>query len=149
MRLPRGSIPTIACPDQQEQTFTLRRLRPRDDAPRRHEERPNHAHTCPFHADKDAPPALIDRTYHIRPVPKSDRSYIDALPITPDRLADVAERDLARSSERNDRPSRLGGILWRVLDACINVVPPPQDGSILGFETSFQGSVPPRRKLGF
>jgi hypothetical protein len=123
-----GQYQPLLAPIQQERTFTLRRLTPKDEDPLRHEERPNHARTCPFHVDKDATPALIDRSYHIRPVLKSDRSYIDALPAIPDRLADVADRDLARSSERNDRPSRLGGILWRLLDdAGTNVVPPLQD----------------------
>lgn len=118
----------LLAPIRQERTFTLRRLTPKDEVPLRHEERPNHARTCPFHVDKDVAPALIDRCYHIRPVRKSDRSYIDALPAIPDRLADVADRNLAHSTERNDRPSRLGGILWRLLDdAGTNVIPPLQD----------------------
>lgn len=59
---------------------------------------------------------------------KSERSYIDALPAIPDRLADVSASDRIRSVERNDRPSRLGSILWRVLDkAGTNVIPPLQD----------------------
>jgi hypothetical protein len=50
------------------------------------------------------------------------------LPAIPDRLADVAEHDINRSTERNDRPSRLGGILWRLLDdAGVNIVSPLQD----------------------
>lgn len=123
-----GRYQPLLAPIQQERTFTLRRLTPKDEDPLRHQERPNHASTCLFHVDKDATPALIDRSYHIRPVQKSDRSYIDALPAIPNRLADVADRDLACSSERNDRPSRLGGILWRLLDhAGTNVMPPLQD----------------------
>jgi len=119
----------LLAPIQQERTFTLRRLTPKDNDPGRHEERPNHALACPFHVDKDASPALIDRGYHLRPPPKSDRSYIDALPAIPDRLADVSGQDPARPSERNDRPSRLGGVLWRMLDkAGTNVIPPLQDG---------------------
>lgn len=118
----------LLAPIQQERTFTLRRLTPKDADPLRHEERPNHAPTCPFHVDKDATPALIDRSFHIRPVAKTNRSYIDALPAIPDRLGNVADRDLSRASERNDRPSRLGGILWRLLDeAGTNVIPPLQD----------------------
>lgn len=118
----------LLAPIQQERTFTLRRLTPKDDAPGRHEERPNHALACPFHVDKDASPALIDRGYHLRPLPRSDRSYIDALPATPNRLADVSGDEPSRSIERNDRPSRLGGVLWRLLDrAGMNVIPPLQD----------------------
>ncbi|MEN0117803.1 MAG: hypothetical protein AAGD15_13810 [Agrobacterium cavarae] len=118
----------LLAPIQQERTFTLRRLTPKDNALGRHGERPNHALACPFHVDRDASPALIDRSYHLRPLPKSDRSYIDALPAIPDRLADVSSQDSARSSERNNRPSKLGGVLWRVFDrAGTNVIPPLQD----------------------
>lgn len=123
-----GRFQPLLAPIRQEHTYTLRRLTSKDDDPLRHQERPNHTITCPFHVDKDATPALIDRSYHIRPVRKPDRSYIDALPAIPDRLADVAVRDINRSTERNDRPSRLGGILWRLLDdAGINVIPPLQN----------------------
>ncbi|WP_142627716.1 hypothetical protein [Rhizobium sp. P007] len=123
-----GRYQPLLAPIQQERTFTLRRLTPKDEDPLRHEERPNHAQTCPFHVDKDATPALIDRSFQIRPVRKSNRSYIDALSAIPDRLADVSDRTSAHSTERNDRPSRLGGILWRVLDeAGMNVIPPLQD----------------------
>lgn len=119
----------LLAPIQQERTFTLRRLTPKDKAPGRHEERPNHALACPFHIDRDASPALVDRSFHLRPLPKSDRSYIDALPAIPDRLADVSGQDPARPSERNDRPSGLGGVLWRMLDrAGTNVIPPLQVG---------------------
>jgi hypothetical protein len=120
----------LLAPIQQERTFTLRRLTPKDNAPDRHGERPNHALTCPFHVDKDANPALMDRSYHLRPLPKSDRLYIDALPAIPNRLADVSGHDPSRLSERNDRPSRLGGVLWRMLDrAGTNVIPPLQDNA--------------------
>ncbi|MCR6727694.1 hypothetical protein [Agrobacterium fabrum] len=123
-----GQFQPLLAPIRQEHTYTLRRLTSKDEDPLRHKERPNHTSTCPFHVDKDAQPALIDRSYYIRPVRKSDRSYIDALPAIPDRLADVADRDISRSTERNDRPSRLGGILWRLLDdAGMNVIPPLQD----------------------
>ncbi|MBO9111893.1 MULTISPECIES: hypothetical protein [Rhizobium/Agrobacterium group] len=127
-----GRFQPLLAPIQQERTFTLRRLTPKDADPLRHEERPNHAHICPFHVDRDATPALVDQSYHIRPVRKSDRSYIDALPAIPDRLADVVDRDPARSLERNDRPSRLGGILWRLLDdADMNVIRPLQEDANL------------------
>lgn len=117
----------LLAPIRQERTFTLRRLTPKDDAPDRHEERPNHALACPFHVDKDASPALIDRGYHLRPLSRSKRSYIDALPAIPNRLADVSGDEPFRSIERNDRPSRLGGVLWRMLDrAGMNVIPPLQ-----------------------
>ncbi|OOO27790.1 hypothetical protein BS627_03505 [Agrobacterium salinitolerans] len=118
----------LLAPIQQERTFTLRRLTPKDNTSGRHEVRPNHALSCPFHVDKDASPALIDRGFHLRPLPRSARAYIDALPAIPDRLADVSGHEPSRSSERNDRPSRLGGVLWRMLDrAGTNVIPPLQD----------------------
>jgi hypothetical protein len=123
-----GPHQPLLAPIQQEHTCTLRRLTPKDDDPGRHEERPNHAHACPFHVDKDTAPSRFDRGYHIRPLPKSERSYIDALPAIPDRLADVSASDVTRSIERNDRPSRLGSTLWRLLDkAGINAIPPLQD----------------------
>ncbi|QPB24268.1 hypothetical protein [Rhizobium sp. 007] len=123
-----GRHQPLLAPIQQERTFALRRLTPKDETPDRHEERPNHAPTCPFHVDKDTDPALFDRGYHLRPLPRSDRTYIDALPAIPTRLADVANRDQSRSTERNDRPSRLGGILWRMIEkADTNVIPPLQD----------------------
>jgi hypothetical protein len=122
-----GRYQPLLAPIRQERTFTLRRLTPKDENPSQ-DERPNHASTCPFHVDRDATPEVIDRSYHIRPVRKSDRSYIDALPAIPDRLANITDRDLANATERNDRPSRLGGILWRLLDeAGMNVIPPLQD----------------------
>ncbi|MHC2567751.1 hypothetical protein [Rhizobium leguminosarum] len=125
--LAAGLQPLLA-PIQQERTFTLRRLTPKEADPHRHEERPNHAQTCPFHVDKDAAPPLFDRRYQIRPLPKPERSYIDALPAIPNRLADLSADNPTRSRERNDRPSRLGGILWRMLDrAGTNVIPPLQD----------------------
>lgn len=118
----------LLAPIQQEHTFTLRRLTPKDEDPHRHEERPNHASTCPFHVDKDTSPALFDRRYHLRPIPSSDRTYVDALPAIPSRLADVAVHDPSPSSERNDRPSKLGAILWRMIEkAGTNTVPPLQD----------------------
>lgn len=123
-----GRYQPLLAPIQQEHTYTLRRLLPKDGDPGRHEERPNHAHACAFHVDKDAAPSRFDRGYHLRPLPKSERSYIDALPAIPDRLADVSASDRIRPVERNDRPSRLGSILWRVLDrAGTNVIPPLQD----------------------
>ncbi|MBY5427821.1 hypothetical protein [Rhizobium leguminosarum] len=125
--LAAGLQPLLA-PIQQERTFTLRRLTPKEADPHWHEERPNHAQTCPFHVDKDAAPALFDRRYQIRPLPKPERSYIDALPAIPNRLADLSADNPTRSREPNDRPSRLGGILWRMLDrAGTNVIPPLQD----------------------
>ena len=124
-----GRHQPLLAPIQQERTFTLRRLTPKDAARDRHDERPNHALTCPFHVDKDADPALLDRGFHLRPLPRSDRTYIDALPAIPTRLAEVSGQDSARSTERNDRPSRLGGILWRMLEkAETNVIAPLQDG---------------------
>lgn len=123
-----GRQQPLLAPIQQEHTFTLRRLTPKHDAPYRHEERPNHALTCPFHVYKDANPALFDRGYHLRPLLGSNRTYIDALPAIPTRLADIGGRDQSRSNERNDRPSRLGGILWRMIEkAGTNVIPPLQD----------------------
>ncbi|MBB3659701.1 hypothetical protein FHX15_004969 [Rhizobium sp. BK650] len=122
-----GHQPLLA-PIQQEHTFTLRRLTAKDVDPGQHEERPNHAPSCPFHVDKTAEPALFDRGFYIRPLARSDRTYIDALPAIPARLADVSGQDPSRSRERNDRPSRLGGILWRMLEkAGTNVIPPLQD----------------------
>ncbi|MGO8301495.1 hypothetical protein ACC841_36525, partial [Rhizobium ruizarguesonis] len=61
-------------------------------------------------------------------LPKSERSDIDALPAIPNLLADISEDDPTRSRERNDRPSRLASILWRMLDkAGTNVIPALQD----------------------
>lgn len=123
-----GQSQPLLAPIRQEHTYTLRRLTSMDRDPIRQKERSNHTSTCPFHVDKDATPTLIDRRFHIRPLRKSDRSYIDALPAIPDRLAEVVDHDINRSPERTDRPSRLGGILWRLLDeAGINVIPPHQD----------------------
>ncbi|MBY5827769.1 hypothetical protein [Rhizobium leguminosarum] len=123
-----GRHQPLLAPIQQERTFTLRRLTAKDEVPGRHDKRPNHAPSCPFHVDKDADPALFDRGFHLRPMPRSDRTYIDALPAIPIRLADVSGQDPSRSTERNDRPSRLGGILWRMLEkAGTNVIPPLQD----------------------
>lgn len=123
-----GGVQPLLAPIQQKHTYTLRRLTPGDGDPHRHTDRPNHALICPFYVERDATPALIDRAYHIRPVRKTERTYIDALPAIPNRLADVSNRDTVRSAERNDRPSRLGGILWRLLDdAGTNVIPPLQD----------------------
>lgn len=122
-----GQNQPLLAPIQQEHTFTLRRLTARGQEDR-YDDRPNHVETCPFHVDKDDAPALIDRQFQIRPVLKSDRSYVDPLPAMPDRLADLSDRERPRPSERNDRPSRLGGILWRILDrAGINMIPPLQD----------------------
>ncbi len=109
-----GRYQPLLAPIQQERTFTLRRLTPKDEDPLRHEERPNHAQTCPFHVDKDATPALIDRSFQIRPVRKSNRSYIDALSAIPDRLADVSDRTSAHSTERNDRDLTLRNQLSRL-----------------------------------
>lgn len=118
----------LLAPIQQEKTFTLRRLTPKEGDPHQHEDRPNHADTCPFHIDRDDTPALFDRGYNIRPLPKTDRTYIDALPAIPDRLADRDAPEPVRSVERNDRPSKLGVILWRLIDkAGVNVIPPLQD----------------------
>ncbi|QWW72500.1 hypothetical protein [Rhizobium sp. WYJ-E13] len=118
----------LLAPIQQERTFTLRRLTPKDADPGQHDERPNHAPSCPFHVDRNADPALFDRGFHLRPLPRSDRTYIDALPAIPTRLADVSGQDPSRSTERSDRPSRLGGVLWRMLEkAGTNVIPPLQD----------------------
>ena len=124
----KGRHQPLLAPIQQERTFTLRRLTAKDQAPGQNDERPNHAPSCPFHVDKDAYPNLFDRGFHLRPLPRSDRNYIDALPAIPTRLADASGQDPSRSTERNDRPSRLGGILWRMLEkAGTNVVPPLQD----------------------
>lgn len=142
--LAAGLQPLLA-PIQQERIFTLRRLTPKEADPYRHEERPNHAQTCPFHVDKDAAPPLFDRRYQIRPLPKPERSYIDALPAIPNRLADLSDDDPTRSRERNDRPSRLGGILWRMLDkAGTNVIPLCRTIPNLCWEVSSRGYVPQR-----
>ncbi|MET2832296.1 hypothetical protein [Mesorhizobium shangrilense] len=118
----------LLAPIQQEKTFTLRRLTPKDGDPHQQEDRPNHADTCPFHIDRDETPALFDRGYNIRPLPKIERTYVDALPAIPDRLADRDAPAPTRSVERNDRPSKLGVILWRLIDkAAVNVIPPLQD----------------------
>ncbi|TIV59231.1 hypothetical protein [Mesorhizobium sp.] len=122
-----GKHKPLLAPIQQEKTFALRRLTHQGD-PHQHEDRPNHADTCPFHVDRDDTPALFDRGYHIRPLPRSERPYVDALPAIPDQLADRETPAAARSVERNDRPSKLGVILWRLIDkAGENVVPPLQD----------------------
>jgi hypothetical protein len=124
----QGRHQPLLAPIQQERTFTLRRLTAKDEVPDQHDKRPNHAESCPFHVDKDADPALFDRGFHLRPLPRSDRNYVDALPAIPTRLADVSGQDPSHSTERNDRPSRLGGILWRMLEkAGTNVIPPLQD----------------------
>ncbi len=123
-----GKFKPLLAPIQQEKTFTLRRLTPKDGDPHQYEDRPNHADTCPFHVDRDDTPALFDRGYNIRPLPKAERTYIDALPAIPDRLANRDEPAPTRSIERNDRPSKLGAVLWRLIDkAGVNVVPPLQD----------------------
>ncbi|MBY3053723.1 hypothetical protein [Rhizobium laguerreae] len=145
--LAAGLQPLLA-PIQQERTFTLRRLTPKEADPHRHEERPNHAQTCPFHVDKDAAPALFDRRYQIRPLPKPERSYIDALPAIPNRLAVISDDDLTRSGERNDRPFRLGSILWRMLDkAGTNVIPPLQDEADLTLGGQLSGIRSAAREL--
>ncbi|PJR12800.1 hypothetical protein [Sinorhizobium meliloti] len=123
-----GRFRPLLAPIQQEKTFTLRRLTPKDGDPNQHEDRPNHADTCPFHVDPDDTPALFDRGYNIRPVPRPDRTYVDALPAIPDRLADISAPASERTVERNDRPSKLGMVLWRLMDkAGTNVIPPLQD----------------------
>ncbi len=123
-----GKAQPLLAPIQQERTFTLRRLTPRRQEDHHNDGRPNHAETCPFHVDKDDAPALIDRLLQIRPMLKSGRSYVDPLPAIPNRLADLSNGEPPMPSERNDRPSRLGRILWRILDkADINVIPPLQE----------------------
>lgn len=123
-----GPAQPLLAPIQQERTFTLRRLTSRRPEDHHVNGRPNHAEACPFHVDKDDAPALIDRHFQIRPLLKSQKSYVDPLPALPDRLAALSDRKLARPSERNDRPSRLGSILWRILDkAEINIIPPLQE----------------------
>ncbi len=134
-----GRFQPLLAPIQQELTFTLRRLTSREPRYPHDGERPNHAQTCPFHVEADSNPPLIDRQFHIRPMPKSDRSYVDPLPAIPNRLADMSDRGFGRPSEKNDRPSRLGSILWRILDkAQINLIPPRQDrpASSLGSQLS-------------
>jgi hypothetical protein len=145
--LAAGLQPLLA-PIQQERTFTLRRLTSKEADPQQNEERPNHAQTCPFHVDKDAAPPLFDRRYQIRPLPKSERSYIDALPAIPNRLADISEDDPTRSRERNDRPSRLASILWRMLDkAGTNVIPALQDNLELALRGQLSGIRSAAREL--
>ncbi|MFA1677231.1 hypothetical protein ACDY97_32145 [Rhizobium mongolense] len=118
----------LLAPIQQEKTFTLRRLVAKIGDPRQQEDRPNHADTCPYHVDKDTTPALFDRGYNLRPLPNNDRTYIDALPAIPDRLADLEGPEETQTVERNDRPSKLGSVLWRLIDkAGVNIVPPLQD----------------------
>ncbi|WJH38559.1 hypothetical protein N7E02_03895 (plasmid) [Aliirhizobium terrae] len=123
-----GRASPLLAPIQQEHTFTLRRLTARRPEDHQQDGRPNHAEACPFHVDKDGAPALIDRHFQIRPILKPDRLYVDPLPAMPDGLADLSERERPRPRERNDRPSRLGSILWRILErAEINIVPPLQE----------------------
>lgn len=89
-------------------TYTLRRLTSKDGDPLRHEERPNHASTCPFHVDKDTSPALVDRSTTFDRFENPIRSYIDALPAIPDRLADAADDDISvRRNGTTDRPDSV------------------------------------------
>ncbi len=125
-----GEFQPLLAPIKQERTFTLRRLTSKGQGDPHQERRPNHAVSCPFHVEMDESPARIDRHFHIRPIPKLAKRYVDPLPAIPARLANLSDRELQRSAEKNDRPSRLGSILWRVLDkAQINIVPPLQDQS--------------------
>lgn len=123
-----GGQQALLAPIRQERTFTLRRLTPHAADPSRNPDRPNHAQTCLFHVDRDASPPLSDRGFRLNPLPRTNTSYVDALPAIPTRLANVADNEQRLPEERTDRPSRLGAVLWRLLDqAGINVIPPLQD----------------------
>lgn len=123
-----GDFKPLLAPQQQERTFTLRRLTPADGDPHARADRPNHADSCPFHVDRDFEPPSHDRAFNLRPVRHRETAYIDALPPIPTQLADPNHSIPDHDRERNDRPSRLALVLWRLMDAAgINVLKPPQE----------------------
>lgn len=123
-----GDFKPLLAPQQQERTFTLRRLTPADGDPHARVDRPNHADTCPFYVDRDFEPSYHDRTFNLRPVRQRETGYIDALPPIPDRLADPEHGTPDPDRERNDRPSKLALVLWRLMDAAgANVLKPLQE----------------------
>ncbi|MCO5067037.1 MAG: hypothetical protein M9924_21965 [Rhizobiaceae bacterium] len=123
-----GDFKPLLAPQQQERTFTLRRLTPADGDPHARVDRPNHADNCPFHVDRDFEPPAHDRAFNLRPVRHRDTAYIDALPAIPSRLADPNRTPPDRDRERNDRPSKLAIVLWRLMDAAaVNVLKALQD----------------------
>ncbi|CAM5333508.1 hypothetical protein ATER59S_00005 [Aquamicrobium terrae] len=122
-----GDFQPLLAPQQQERTFTLRRLTPADGDPYARVDRPNHADTCPFHVDRDFEPSSHDRAFNLRPVRYRETGYIDALPPIPTRLANPDQCAPDHDRERNDQPSRLALVLWRLMDAAgINVLEPLQ-----------------------
>lgn len=117
-----GDFKPLLAPQQQERTLTLRRLTLADGDPHARIDRPNHADACPFHVDRDFEPSSHDRTFNLRPVRHRETAYIDALPPTPTQLADP-DRGTPQVRERNDRPSKLALVLWRLMDAAgVNVL---------------------------
>ncbi|WP_454010814.1 hypothetical protein [Aquamicrobium terrae] len=123
-----GDFKPLLAPQQQERTFTLRRLTPSDGDPHARVDRPNHSDTCPFHVDRDFEPSAHDRAFNLRPVRHRETGYIDALPPIPTQLADPDRRTPDQDRERNDRPSKLALVLWRLMDAAaVNVLKPLQE----------------------
>jgi hypothetical protein len=123
-----GEFKPLLAPLQQERTFTLRRLTPVDGDPHARVDRPNHHENCPFHVDRDYEPSSRDRAFNLRPVRRRDTAYIDALPPIPSHLAAPNRTPPDRDRERNDRPSKLAIVLWRLLEAAgTNVLKPLQD----------------------
>lgn len=123
-----GDFKPLLAPAQQERTFTLRRLTPADGDPHARIDRPNHAEDCPFHVDGDFEPPLHDRAFNLRPVRHRETAYIDALPPIPTRLAKANHGAPDPDRERNDRPSKLALVLWRLMEAAgINVLKPMQE----------------------
>lgn len=123
-----GDFKPLLAPAQQERTFSLRRLTPADGDPHARIDRPNHAEDCPFHVDRDFEPPLHDRAFNLRPVRHRETAYIDALPPIPTRLANANQSTPDPDRERNDRPSKLALVLWRLMEAAgINVLKPLQE----------------------
>ena len=123
-----GAHKPLLAPQQQERTFTLRRLSPADGDLHTRIDRPNHADDCPFHVDRAFDPPAHDRAFNLRPVPRRETTYVDALPAIPTQLADPDRNPPDPDRERNDRPSRLAIVLWRLMDSAgINVLRPLQD----------------------
>ena len=123
-----GDFKPLLAPAQQERTFTLRRLTPADGDPHARIDRPNHAEDCPFLVDRDFEPSSHDRAFNLRPVRHRETAYIDALPPIPTRLANANESTPDPDRERNDRPSKLAFVLWRLMEAAgINALKPLQE----------------------
>lgn len=123
-----GDFKPLLAPQQQERTFTLRRLTPADGDPHARADRPNHADACPFFVDRDFEPSSHDRAFNLRPVRRRETAYIDALPPIPIQLAEPNRGTPDHDRERNDRPSKLALVLWRLMDgAGVNVLKPLQE----------------------